>query len=351
MTIFTRKLCIIFFVSFLIGCSPSFQYDLWAGDKLKHHTDNGFRNYPLIEPADTQGFKFIWNRIFSSSKPDENPADHFIDEKRAIDRLNKLANEDTITWIGQSTALLKINGKVILTDPFFSKRAGFGILGPSRSVPPGISAKNLPAVDIIVISHNHYDHLDADFIESLSNKKDIDVVVPLGIGEFFRDKDYIKIHELDWHHTVTVEGLKFTSHPMVHYSSRGLFDKNETLWCSWSILSSKKKLFFAGDTAYSHIIFQEIGDEIGGFDYALLPIGTYGNRKYGFNNHMNPAESFQAGLDLKAQTMIAIHWGTINLSEEPLFEPAELFRKVALDKWFDLKCLWIFKIGETRVLE
>ena len=351
MTIFTRKLCIIFFIFFLIWCSSSSDYDLWAWDKPKHHTDNGFRNFPLIEPADTHGFKFIWDRIFSSSKSDEIPADHFIEEKRAIDRFKNLGNEDTITWIGQSTALLKINGKVILTDPFFSKRAGLGIFGPSRSVPPGISAKNLPAVDIIVISHNHYDHLDADFVESLPNKKNIEVVVPLGIGEFFRDKDYIKIRELDWHHTVTVEGLKFTSHPMVHYSSRGLFDKNETLWCSWSILSSKKKLFFAGDTAYSPIIFKEIGAEIGGFDYALLPIGTYGNRKYGFNNHMNPIESFQAGLEIKAQTMIAIHWGTIDLSEEPLFEPAALFKKVALEKEFDPKRLWIFKIGETRVLE
>ncbi len=350
MTVFTRKICIIFLLSFFIWCPSSPDYDLLAWDKPKHHTDNGFRNYPLIKPADTQGFKFIWNRIFSSSKPDEIPADHFIEENRAIDGFKKLGNEDTITWIGQSTALLKINGKVILTDPFFSKRAGLGILGPSRSVPPGISANNLPAVDIIVISHNHYDHLDAGFVKSLPNKKDIEVVVPLGIGEFFRDKDCIKVHELDWHDTVTVEGLKFSSHPMVHYSSRGLFDKNKTLWCSWSILSSKKKLFFAGDTAYSPIIFKEIGAEIGGFDYALLPIGTYGNRKYGFNNHMNPIESFQAGLDIKAQTMIAIHWGTIDLSEEPLFEPAALFKKVALEKEFDPKRLWILKIGETRVL-
>lgn len=351
MAIFARNLCIIFLISFFTGCSSSSDHNLWAYDKPKHHSDNGFINYPPIEPADTQGFKFIWNRIFSSPKTDEIPADHFIEEKKAMDRLKNMGNEDTITWIGQSTALIKINGKVILTDPFFSKRAGPGILGPSRSVPAGIGAKKLPPVDIIVISHNHYDHLDADFVESLPHKKDIEVVVPLGIGDFFRDKGYIEIHELDWHDTVTVEGLKFSSHPMVHYSGRGLFDKNETLWCSWSILSSKKKLFFAGDTAYSPIIFKEIGVEIGGFDYALLPIGTYGNRKYGFNNHMNPMESFQAGLDIKAQTMMAIHWGTIDLSEEPLFEPALLFKKVALEKDFDPKRLWIFKIGETRVLE
>ena len=316
-----------------------------------HHTKKGFRNYPLIEPSETQGFKFIWNRVFSSSKSDEVPADRLIDEKRAIEQFNKPGSEDTVTWIGQSTALLRIDGKVILTDPFFSKRSGPGGFGPSRSVPPGIAAKNLPVVDIIVISHNHFDHLDVDFVESLPNKKDIEVVVPLGIGEFFRDRDYVKVHELDWHQNVTIEGLRFNSHPMVHYSSRSLFDKNETLWCSWSIRSSEKNLFFAGDTAYSPTIFKEIGAEIGRFDYVLLPIGTYGNRKYGFNNHMNPTESFQAGLDLKAQTMIAIHWGTIDLSEEPLFEPAGLFKKVAIEKKFDPKRIWILKIGETRVLD
>ena len=163
MDLFTRKICIILFVFFLIVCSSSSDYDLRAEDKPKHHTENGFRNYPLIEPADTQGFKFIWNRIFSSSKPDKIPADHLICRKGPLIDI-KIMNEDTITWIGQSTALLKINGKVILTDPFFSKRAGPGILGPSSICPPGISAKYLPAVDIIVISHNHYDHLDADLL-------------------------------------------------------------------------------------------------------------------------------------------------------------------------------------------
>lgn len=351
MTNFTCKVGIIFFVLLIMGCLSPSHTELWAKGKPKHHTEEGFRNYPLIEPAETQGFKFIWNRIFSAPKSDKIPADHIIDEKRAIDQFKKLERVDTITWIGQSTALLKVDGKVILTDPFFAKRSGPGIFGPVRTVPPGITAQNLPIVNIIVISHNHYDHLDADFIESLPNKKDIEVVVPLGIGKFFKDKGYVKIHELDWHQTIAIDGLQFISHPMVHYSSRSLFDKNETLWCSWSIISSKKKLFFAGDTAYSPIIFKKIGAKIGGFDHALLPIGTYGNRKYGFNNHMNPMESFQAGLDLKAQTMIAIHWGTIDLSEEPLFEPAEIFRKVALEKKFDPKHIWIMKIGETRILE
>lgn len=341
-----RFLCVL-----LISCSSFSNSRLWADDKPKHHTENGFRNYPIIEPVETQGLKFIWNRIFSSTNSDKIPADHLIDEKRAIDSIIELGNEDSITWIGQSTTLLKIDGKVILTDPFFSDRSGPGGFGPRRSVPPGITAKNLPEVKIIVISHNHYDHLDADFIESLPNKKDVDVVVPLGIGPFFREKDYVKIHELDWHQSVTIEGLQFNSHPMVHFSGRGLFDKNDTLWCSWSILSSKKKLFFAGDTAYSPTIYKEIGAEMEGFDYALLPIGTYGNRKYGFNNHMNPMESFQTGLDLKAQTMVAIHWGTIDLSEEPLYEPAELFKKAALDKGFDPKRLWIMKIGETLPLK
>ena len=141
MTIFTRKLYIIFFVSFLIGCSSSFYYDLWAGDKPKHHTENGFRNFPLIEPAHTQGFKFIWNRIFSSSKSDKIPSDHLIDEKRAIDQLKKLGKEDTITWIGQSTALLKIDEKVILTDPFFLNVPVLGFSGRADLSPQELLQK------------------------------------------------------------------------------------------------------------------------------------------------------------------------------------------------------------------
>lgn len=350
MPIFTRKIAILLFGFFLLECASCSNAELLAGDRPKHHTKQGFKNYPLIEPADTQGFKLFWDKIFSSSKTDQIPPEHLMDAKKAVDLFKGLENEDTITWIGQSTTLLKIDGKVIVTDPFFSERAGPGYFGPSRSVPPGISPNNLPTVDIIVISHNHYDHLDVDFVESLAGRKDIEVVVPLGIGAFFRDRDYVKIHEIDWHQTVTLKGLKFTAHPMVHYSRRGLFDKNKTLWCSWSILAPQKKIFFAGDTAFSPTIFKDIG-AAGGFDYVLLPIGTYGNRKYGFNNHMNPMEAFQAGLDLKAQTMIAIHWGTINLSGEPLFEPAELFNKVAAAKKFDPLRLWIMKIGETRTLE
>ncbi|MES9956270.1 MAG: MBL fold metallo-hydrolase [Sedimenticola sp.] len=351
MTIFTSRLSGIFFLSSFVGCLLLFSNELWAEDKPKHHTESGYRNYPLIEPADTQGFKFIWNRVFSSEKSSEMPADHLMDEKKALVQYKELANEDTVTWIGQSTALLKLDGKVILTDPFFSQRAGIGVFGAIRAVPPGISVSNLPKVNMIVVSHNHYDHLDADLVESLSEKKEIDVVVPMGVGEFFKDKGYEKIHELDWHHAVTIEELQFTSHPMVHFSGRGLFDKNDDLWCSWAIVSSKRKLFFAGDTAYSPTIFRDIGAKTDGFDYALLPIGTYGNRKYGFNNHMNPAEALQAGLELKAKTMIAIHWGTIDLSDEPLFEPAELFKKAALENKLDLKHLWIMKAGETRALE
>lgn len=279
------------------------------------------------------------------------PANHVIEEQKAIDQFKKLKNENTITWIGQSTVILKIDGNVILTDPFFVKRSGPGNLGPRRAVPPGLPAKSLPEVNIIVISHNHYDHLDADFVESLLNKKDIEVVVPLGLGEFFRKRDFVKIHELDWHNGVTIGGLKFTSHPMVHYSGRGFFDKNETLWCSWSILASDMKIFVAGDTAYSPTIFKQIEAAFGGFDYALLPIGTYGNRKYGYNNHMNPKESIQTGVDLKARNVIAIHWGTIDLSDEPLYEPAEVLTKTALEKNFEPKRLWVMKIGETRVLE
>ncbi len=330
------------------GCSADVKLD---HNSPPHHTENGYRNYPVIEPADTQMLKLIWNRMLSSTKTHEIPEGHLLDEAIALQQFADLSKEDTVTWIGQSTTLLKLDGKLILTDPFFSDGAGVGPFAAPRTVPPGISADNLPAVDLIVVSHNHFDHLDANFIESLPNKENIVVLVPLGVGEIFRESGFTKIHELDWHQSKSVDGLQFTSHPMVHYSSRSLFDKNETLWCSWSIVSSNKKLFFAGDTAFSRTIFKDIGAESGGFDVALLPIGTYGNRKYGVNNHMTPAETLQVGLDLDAKTMVAIHWGTIDLSDEPLFEPPDLFIKAARDSQVDADRIWIMKAGETRALQ
>ena len=210
--------------------------------------------------------------------------------------------------------------------------------------------QDLPPIDIIILSHNHRDHLSEGIIESLPGKKKIHVFVPLEMKPFFSERGYIHIHELDWHESFSVDNFQIIALPAVHYSGRGLWDKNKTLWCSWVINSKSGKYFFSGDTAYSPTIFKKIGAEFGPFDLSMITIGTYGNRKYGINNHANPEEAIDLGVEIKTNIFVGMHWGTIDLSEEPPWEPPKRFMKAAQKAGISQERIWIMKIGETRLI-
>ena len=316
----------------------------------QHHTDEGFRNFPVTEDSADLGFTFYWKRFISSFSHPDVPQSHYLEENKALELYGKLQDENTITWIGQSTLLIKINGIVILTDPFFSEYASPFFVGPSRYVAPGISTENLPDIDIILISHNHYDHLDEDFVESVPNKASINVFVPLKLREFFAEKGYASIHELDWYESVKIDDLQITALPSVHYSSRGVSDKNKTLWCSWAIFSPFGQYYFIGDSAYSPNLFNQISEKFGAFDLAMIGIGTYGNRKYGVNNHTTPEEAVLMGRELNANALLGIHWGTIDLSDEDPWEPPERFQSAAEKAGYSSDAVWLMRIGETRIL-
>ncbi len=316
----------------------------------KHHTPDGFQNYPLIPPAPSLGPGFYLNRIWSSFFLPEVPANHNLSREKALNQFRELKDKNTLTWIGQSTFLIKIEGKTILTDPFFSDYAGPYSMGPKRFVKPGISRNNLPPIDVMLISHNHYDHLDEEFIEALPGKDTIHVFVPLGLKSFFTERGYIQVHELDWNESISISDFQITSLPTVHYSGRGLSDRNKTLWCSWALVTPYGKYFFAGDTAYSPTVFKQIGTKFGSFDLAMLTIGTYGNRKYGVNNPTTPEEAIDMGIEMSASTLVGMHWGTIEMSDEPTLEPAERFRQAGEKAGLSVEQVWLMKIGETRLL-
>jgi N-acyl-phosphatidylethanolamine-hydrolysing phospholipase D len=322
----------------------------WDKGKMGHHVNNGFRNYPVIQGSSSLSFSFIWSRIISSFNQPVVPETHVLAEDKAVILYSKLRDKNTLTWIGQSTVLLKIEGKVILTDPFFSKVASPLPIGPERYVKPGISTQNLPSIDIILISHNHFDHLDENFIEGFSNKESVHIFVPLKLKPFFVERGYKKVHELDWYESFSLFGFELTFLPTVHYSSRSTSDRNKTLWGSWAISSSYGKYFFIGDSAYSPSLFKEIGQKIGPFDLAMLTIGTYGNKKYGFNNHTTPEEAVLIGKEIGAKALLGIHWGTIDLSEEDPWEPPLRFNTSAKDAGYSPTNTWLLKIGETREL-
>ena len=328
------------------GCGP---HVMTIEGKPLHHTTGGFRNYPPVPEPETPGFPFFFRRVKEGLfDTPEVPEGHVINESLAVSKLINYSGSEAVTWIGHSTYLMRLGNRNILFDPFFSDLASPLPFGPERYVPPGISLAKLPRVDIIIISHNHYDHLDAETVKTMPGKERIHVFVPLGLRSFFAKRGYQNIRELDWHQSFVLDDLKVTALPAVHFSSRGLGDRNKTLWCSWAVRSENKSCFFAGDTAYSQTLFKEIGKRFGSFDVAIVPIGAYKPVNVMKPVHTNPEEAVQIANDVKADLIIPSHWGTIVLTDESPWEPPERYRAFAVKNGIGDDRACIMKIGETR---
>ncbi len=273
------------------------------------------------------------------------------------------AGPESLTWLGHASFLLRTRGVTILTDPFLSDCAsplpGFG---PRRYAPPGLPLEALPKIDVVLISHNHYDHLDARSVEEISLKGKGEgagtaAIVPSGLGRFFASRGYSDVRELRWGEGALLRNSSSSSSsspavslsclPCIHFSGRTPFDRNATLWCSWSIVSPSLKLFFAGDTGYGPV-FAQLGARYGPFDLALVPIGAYEPASIMRPVHCNPEEGVALGRDVGAATLVAMHWGTIVLTDEPAFEPPGRFRAAASRAGFTDARTWVMRIGETR---
>ena len=252
------------------------------------------------------------------------PADHVVPERRAIAGLRVMNGADSLTWLGHAAFLIRIAGKTILTDPYLSDYAGPSRLGPRRYVKSGIAAQNLPPVDVLLISHNHYDHLDEVTLRHLPHKEHIQVVAPLRLGEFFLRRGFQRVVELDWEQQCTLDGVTITALPAVHWSRRNTRDTNRTLRAGFSIRGAGQRLFFGGDSAYGKV-FKQIGEQHGPFDTALLGIGGYAPKIITHASSASPEEAVQMGRDLWARRLVGMHWGTVQLTEEPPFEPPVRF--------------------------
>jgi len=210
---------------------------------------------------------------------------------------------------------------VFLTDPHFGARA----LLPRRYLPPGVPISSMPPAAFAVISHNHYDHLDAYSVETLPAS--LTWFVPMGLADWFRRRGREAVVELDWWQSARHGRWQVTCVPSQHWSQRLGQSQNSTLWCAWVISSGERTYFFAGDTGYFHG-FREIGRRFRPIDVAMLPIGAYEPRWIMHYSHMNPAEAYQAFLDLGARWMLPCHWGTFRLTDEPIDEPPRELRRV-----------------------
>jgi L-ascorbate metabolism protein UlaG (beta-lactamase superfamily) len=230
-----------------------------------------------------------------------------------------------VSWLGHSTALLEIDGYRVLTDPVWSKRCSpSDVVGPERLHPPPVQLDALPALDAVVISHDHYDHLDVDTVIALAKTQRAPFFVPLGVGAHLRAWGIPehRIVELDWDESGRVDELTLICLPARHFSGRFL-ERNSTLWASWGIIGPSHRAYFGGDTGYTKS-FAEIGADHGPFDLTLLPIGAY-NPSWP-DVHMNPEEAVQAHADVTASgsgLLVPIHWGTFRLAPHPWAEPVE----------------------------
>lgn len=316
-----------------------------------HHTVDGFRN-PEGSPERSFSWHALWflpTRPFAQLFESEVPEGHVINESQAVQAFYELEDQNTITWIGHMTAVIRLDHQIIVIDPWFTDYATpFPPFGPHRKMPPGIGLHQLPQIDTVIVSHNHYDHYDIETLEQLPNPEKITLVVPLKLGQYVEHVSFKQVIELDWYQATTVQGVTYTALPMVHFSARGLSDTNETLWAGFSIhgLQSNKKLFFfEGD--YGEI-YKKIGQDYGPFDIAMIASGAYEPRSLMKGAHCSPKTCVQAGRDLQANVLIPFHWGTTVLGSEGIYETGALFQKAAIAQGLDPANVWIMKIGETR---
>jgi L-ascorbate metabolism protein UlaG (beta-lactamase superfamily) len=245
--------------------------------------------------------------------------------------LRNNTSEKTLTWIGHATFLLQINGYNILTDPHFSKRASpLSFMGPERTTPPGLQIDDLPFIDLVVISHNHYDHLDSQSIKLLIKKQQKYqpvFFVPLKLKKTLQKFGATNVVEHEWWQSSKYKQLEIHSVPVQHWSKRSLSDTNKTLWCGWVIKSKNFQYFFVGDTGYSKD-FTNIQKKFGPMDLASIPIGAYAPRWFMKDSHCNVEEAIQIHKDIKSKKSIAMHWGTFQLTDEPMDEPIRLLSKL-----------------------
>ena len=227
-------------------------------------------------------------------------------------------------WVGHSTFLIKKNGITILTDPVFSDRASpFKNIGPKRLIPPAIPLKQLPEIDFITISHNHYDHLDIRSLKDLYTLNSNTIfLVPAGDKKLLERQKIENVYEYEWWEGYLSDELKITFTPVQHWSKRGLFDRNKSLWGGWFFEFNDFSIFHAGDTGYSED-FKSTRIKLGSPKYAFIPIGAYDPEWFMAESHVNPEDAVQIMLDLGAESSFGMHWATFKLTDEDTLEPRE----------------------------
>ena len=280
------------------------------------------------------------------------PEDHVVPKDIVLKNIKKFEDKDYILWIGHATFLIKLGNTTIITDPLFSKNVGPLIFGPKRYVDPAIKLDQLPKTNLLLLSHNHYDHLDYSTLKNFPYKNTFSLV-PLKLGKYFLKNKFTNVKEMDWYEEIKHKDLNITFIPAVHWSKRSLTDTNKTLWGSFIIEYKGKKILFSCDTGYGDI-YKNLGKKYGPIDLLLINTGAYNFKSMGIERsiyHTTPEEALQIAQDIKAKKVLSMHWGTVVLSLEPIMEPPKRFKENAKNFGFKDENVINFKIGEIRDLD
>jgi N-acyl-phosphatidylethanolamine-hydrolysing phospholipase D len=325
-----------------------------------HHRPDGFNNrYHDNFAADAPSFwSWQWQRLRNpppASRPERVPV-----VRPDLTVLRAPSLDASVTWLGHATALWRVNGLNLLTDPHLTERASpVSFAGPRREVPMPIGLADLPRIDVVLLSHNHYDHLDRATVLALNRQAGGPplFVVPLGVDLWMRQQGIDRVQRMDWWDTLRVPGPggEVTLHfvPAQHWSSRSPWDRSATLWGGFVLQAevggAPLSMYFAGDTGYSKD-FADIGARFGGFDFAQIPVGCYLPRWFMQSQHVNEDEAVQIHRDVGSRFSMGVHWGTFRLCDDPIETPLDELPKARARYGVADDAFVLFALGETRVL-
>jgi N-acyl-phosphatidylethanolamine-hydrolysing phospholipase D len=351
MPILRRRYFVFFFALALAGCINMNSTNAHYNPAKKHHTPEGFKNnYPHEAPGSF--WKWQWERLREGSVP--SPAGGWqtviASTKPDIAFLQSNRSARSVTWLGHASVLVQTNALNIVTDPVFSERvAPVQFAGPKRLVPLAIPAAQLPRMDVVLISHNHYDHLDKQSVKDLNAQAGGAplFVVPLGLKQWFMNEGIENVRELDWWDSLEHKGVTIHFVPAQHWSKRTLSDANRSLWGGFVMEDRGWKFFYSGDTGYSQD-FKDIGAKFGSIDFAAIPIGAYAPRWFMRTQHINPEEAVQIMQDIRAKEAMGVHWGTFSLTDEALDEPPKQLADALNAKQIPAAQFRAWAHGETK---
>lgn len=337
-----KKIVFIFNLFGIIACAAAYKDMRFDSPNFK---EGIFLN---LERQDNKSFFTFLKMRFSTEWPSWPEWIASEQKKPLLERVD--SSDVHLTHINHSTVLIQTSGLNILTDPIYSERCSpVSFAGPKRIRLPGVAFENLPKIDIILISHDHYDHLDTETINLLVKRDQPKIYLGLGVGKHLKETD--SFAEMDWWQSLKFnENLEISFVPVQHFSGRTLFDRNTTLWGGFVIHTPKHKIYFGGDTGYAGH-FRETHKRFGSMDIAILPIGAYAPRDFMKFAHMDPAESVQAHIDLQAKKSFGVHYGTFQLTAEPVNEPIELLKQVLADKKIPEDSFVTPEFGKTTVIK